>query len=102
MADNAKDVAVKAVQQDQKRQEKITDQWKKFASTFGREAYEDLMQYAEQQREMYRQYAEEREMPHPNGNGKIPIDNETVAALLQNSRGVNIMRTYITTRVNSQ
>lgn len=84
-------------------QTRITQQWQAFATTTGREAYEDLMKYIDGQRDMFRQYAEERQMPHPNPHtpgAKLPLDNETVAALLQNSRGLNIVRTYISNRVN--
>lgn len=85
-----------------KRQARIARQWKAFAATTGKDAYEDLIQYIDDMREMYRKYAEDRAMPHPNPQMKgqvIPIENETVAALLQNSRGLNIVRTYLTTRV---
>ena len=79
-------------------QEKIVKAWQAFSTT---EAYEDLMKYIDMQREMYRQYAEERAMPHPMGDGVVPLTNEDVAALLQNSRGLNIVRTYIELRSNS-
>lgn len=82
-------------------QNKITKEWQNFAATHGKAAFEDLMAYIDGQREMFRKYAEERAMPHPNGEGQVPLDNETVAALLQNSRGLNIVRTYITNRVNA-
>lgn len=84
-------------------QTKISKQWQAFANTTGREAYEDLMKYIDGQREMFRKYAEDRAMPHPNVNMNtvVPIDNETIAALLQNSRGLNIVRTYISNRVNT-
>lgn len=78
-------------------QNKILEEWKAFSNT---QAYKDLLEYLNSQREMYRQYAEERVMPHPMGEGSVPIDNETVAALLQNSRGLNIVKTYIELRVN--
>ena len=101
MADEKK---AKARKEGQALQAKITQQWAAFANVTGREAYEDLMKYIDGQREMFRKYAEERAMPHPNphAEGKmVPLDNETVAALLQNSRGLNIVRTYIVNRVNT-
>ena len=88
--------------EEMKRQKRITQQWKSFATTYGKEAYEDLMEYAEMQREMYRKYGEELTMPNPLGDGIVPIDVNMAAILLQNSRGINIMRTYIHSRVNAE
>lgn len=87
----------KARDEASKKQALIRKQWQQFASTTGREAFADLMLYMEGQREMLRKYAEERAMPHPNPNTPevMPLDNETVSALLQNSRGLNIVKTYI-------
>lgn len=100
MADQDK---AKARSEAQELQAKITQQWRSFSNTHGREAYADLLQYIDGQREMFRKYAEERAMPHPNPSvgGVIPLDSETVSALLQNSRGLNIVRTYIVNRVNA-
>lgn len=81
-----------------KNQAKMVQQWKVFSK---QEAYQDLIEYVESQREMFRQYAEDRAMPHPLGEGIVYLDNETVAALLQNSRGLNIVKTYIELRVNA-
>lgn len=81
-------------------QNKIRSQWVNFATKTGREAYKDLLEYCDAQRELYRQYAEERQMPGPDGKMYF-IDSETAAALLQNSRGVNIVRTYIKSRVDA-
>lgn len=92
--------ATQARQEHKKLQERIVGQWKDFSRT---DAFQDLMQYIDQQREMYRKYAEERSMPHPNPEmGQVAIDNETVAALLQNSRGLNIVKTYLMSRVDNQ
>lgn len=102
MEDNKQTEATKLREAAQKKQTKINEQWAKFAKTLGREAYEDLIGYIDGQRDMFRKYAEERQMPHPNPQqGMVPLDNETVAALLQNSRGLNIVRTYIVNRVNT-
>lgn len=85
------------------RQRKVVQQWQAFANTHGREAYNDLIMYIDDLREMYRQYAENRSMPHPSDPTKsIPLDNETVASLLQNSRGLSIVKTYLTSRVDAQ
>lgn len=100
MADDKK---AKARSEASRLQAKVTSQWATFANVTGKEAYADLMQYIESQREMFRKYAEEQAMPHPNVNvgGVVPLDNDTVAALLQNSRGLNIVKTYIVNRVNT-
>lgn len=84
------------------KQKRIIKQWREFANGYGRDAFQDLLDYSDDLRKMYIQYAEERTMPHPNGSGSVPIDSETVNSLLQNSRGVNIMRTYILSRVNAE
>lgn len=87
----------------QELQAKVTKQWQNFANTTGREAYRDLLAYIDDQREMFRKYAEDRQMPHPNGDGTyITLDNEATASLLQNSRGLNIVRTYLLARVEPQ
>lgn len=83
------------------KQQRITKQWQLFAAQYP-EAYNDLMSYIDSQRELYRKYAEERAMPHPNPlEGVVPIDNETISALLQNSRGMSIIQTYIRNRVDT-
>lgn len=84
-------------------QRKIIKAWQSFSQTL---AYHDLISYINDTREMYRKYAEERAMPHPDPEQSekgaiIPIDNEMVAALLQNSRGLNNIKTYIEGRVNT-
>lgn len=94
----------KARSEHAKRQEQITKQWQAFATHNGKQAYEDLMQYIDDQREMFRKYAENQAMPHPNpqkAGEMVPIDNDMVAALLQNSRGLSIVKTYIASRVDS-
>ncbi len=99
----AKTDAEKARQEYQNRYEAIAGQWNAFATGPGKEAYEDLMRYIDSQREMYRKYAEERVMPSPNPTeGVVSIDNEMVSALLQNSRGLSIVKTYLESRVDTQ
>lgn len=100
MADAEK---AKARSEYQKLNDRITSQWATFATSTGKAAYEDLLKYCDDQRAMLIKYAEERQMPHPNPSvgGMVPIDSETCAALLQNSRGINIVRTYIANRVNT-
>lgn len=85
------------------KQRKVVQQWQAFATVHGREAFDDLITYIDDMREMYRGYAENRAMPHPSKPDEyVPIDNETVAALLQNSRGLSIVKTYLTSRVDVQ
>lgn len=93
--------AEKARELEAKKQARITKQWRNFATGVGRDAYKDLMQYIDDMSAMYVKYAEDRAMPHPNGSGVVPIDNETIGALLQNKRGMSIIQTYIRNRVES-
>lgn len=88
------------------RQRKVTKQWQTFANGTGKIAYQDLMAFIDDTREMYRKYAEERAMPHPDpqkamAGAVVAIDNDTVAALLQNSRGLSIVQTYIRNRIDT-
>lgn len=89
----------------QRRQDQITKAWQAFAMGPGKLAIQDLFEYVENQREMYRKYAENRAMPSPDRSTETPalvaIDNETIAALLQNSRGMYIVKTYIANRIHS-
>lgn len=77
------------------KQRQIVSEWGAFSHT---EAYKDLMDYCELQREMLLSYAEEMAMPHPSGKGVVPINGEMSTFLLQNRRGINIVRTYIRLR----
>jgi hypothetical protein len=97
----AKDTAKKASDDFQKKQKRLNKQWQDFATGYGKEAYEDFLRYADDQRDMFRKYAEEMTMPHPTKPGEhLTLDANMIAVLLQTSRGVNIMRTYIANRVN--
>lgn len=89
-----------AKQTESEKQASIVNQWQSFSNTL---AYQDLMDYIDGMREMYREYAEERTMPSPDPKSTTPIylDNETTASLLQNSRGLNIVKTYIEARVEA-
>ena len=88
------------VQTEAEKQASIVNQWQAFSHQL---AYQDLIEYIDSMREMYREYAEERAMPHPDPNKgeTVFLDNETTASLLQNSRGLNIVKTYIESRVDS-
>lgn len=92
--------AEKAREEFSRTQKAIAAQWQNFATTVGKDAYEDLMNYIDSQREMYRKYGEEMVMPSPTGQGMVPIDLQTAAILLQNSRGLSIVKTYIQSRVD--
>lgn len=95
---NHSSTATEARDEFQKKQARIVKQWKAFSRT---EAYQDLMEYIDAQRAMLLKYAEERQMPHPKaGEGLMPLDNETVVACLQNSRGLNIVKVYIEGRTS--
>jgi hypothetical protein len=84
-----------------KLQTKIKKQWHNFATSTGREAYEDLMQYIDSQREMLIHFAEELEMPSPDGKGMATIPQETAATFLQTTRGLRIVKTYIQNRIDA-
>lgn len=96
-----KDKAKKANKDALDKQTRINQQWKRFATTYGKEAWDDYIAYADDQRAMFMKYAEEMQMPHPSGREMMPIDKDMIAILLQTSRGVNIMRSYITNRVKA-
>jgi hypothetical protein len=79
-------------------QDKIVKQWKAFSNT---EAFEDLIQYIDSQREMFRQYSEDMSIPHPKKSDEvISLDSQAIANLLQTSRGLRIVKTYIQSRVD--
>lgn len=92
---------IQADKEASKKQKAITKQWQLFATISGRDAYKDLMEYIDLQRELYRQYAEDMQMPSPTGKGMVHIDKDTAAILLQNSRGLRIIQTYIRNRVDT-
>lgn len=75
-------------------QSKVIKGWKAISSQYPL-VMEDLFAYIDQQRELYRQYGEERSV-----NG-APIDDHTVSALLQNGRGMRIVKTYIQSRIDA-
>ena len=77
-----------------KKEQVLRNQWIEFAKT---DAYKDLMAYMQMQGDMLLQYAEELQMPNPNPTigGKVAISGEIANLLLQNRRGINIVKTYI-------
>lgn len=82
----------------QDEQKKISAQWKGIASTYPH-AYEDLLKYLDNLKEMYHKYGEERSMPGPDGK-QYSIDNDTIASLLQGARVCGMVKTYIVNRVD--
>lgn len=77
-----------------KRRQKIVEQWKAIAKTYPA-AIDDLFKYADGQREMVRRWGEERAIY------EAPIDNDTIASLLQQGRGCNMIVSYIKSMIDS-
>ena len=83
-------------QEDARKAERIAAQWTAFATKYGKEAFEEFMDYMRFNREMLISYAEERVMPSPVGEGEqVIINAETSSSLLQNARGIGIVKTYV-------
>jgi len=81
------------------RERAIARQWLNFSKT---DAYADLMQYGHSTSDMLTTYAKERVMPSPVKEGEqIVIDGETASSLLQNSRGCDIILSYVEQYVDS-
>jgi hypothetical protein len=81
------------------REAKIAREWLSFSQT---EAYKDLMQYGHSTSDMLTTYAKERVMPSPVKDGvEVVIDGETASSLLQNSRGCDIILSYVEQYVDS-
>ena len=77
------------------KQRQIVNDWTAFSKTAG---YKDIMEYIDRHRTNLISFAEERAMPSPDGKGMVSLNNETASSLLQNARGMNIVRTYIRLR----
>lgn len=83
----------KIAEENAKREKAIARQWLAFSKT---EAYADLMQYGHSTSDMLTTYAKERVMPSPVEEGaQVVIDGETASSLLQNSRGCDIILSYV-------
>lgn len=81
------------------RERAIAKEWLAFSKT---SAYQDLMDYGHTTSEMLTSYAKERVMPSPIEDGaQVIIDGETSISLLQNSRGCDIILSYIEEYVSS-
>lgn len=89
---NTKKLAAKA-KANNERESTIAREWLSFSQTT---AYKDLMQYGHSTSDMLTTYAKERVMPSPVEDGaQVVIDTETASSLLQNSRGCDIILSYI-------
>ena len=81
------------------REKAISREWLTFSQT---EAYRDLMEYGHSTSDMLTTYAKERVMPSPVKDGaEVVIDGETASSLLQNSRGCDIILSYVEQYVDS-
>ena len=77
---------------------RIHNDWVAFSKTA---AYKDLQEYMGSNHDLLVGYAKERVMPSPVGKGEqLIIDGETSSSLLQNARGIDIVRTYVEEHVN--
>lgn len=85
---------LKARQESQERQRLITEDWKKIATQYPH-VLEDYLQYVQGLASIYRHWAEEQEM------AGAPIDDHKVSQLLQQARTCDTVRTYITSRIDS-
>ena len=104
MAENLKpkDLSKRAKEeaQEAKRQKRIRNEWREFSKTL---AYEDLLDYMKNNDEMLVAYAKERVMPSPISNGEqVILTTESASSLLQNARGIDIVKTYVEEYVNSE
>ncbi len=89
-----RDEIAKARQEGKLFQQKITDGWKAIAAEYP-EVIDDLNQYVDGVTYFYRRCAEEQEM-----HG-LPLDDHRISSLLQQARACDIVRTYITSRIDS-
>jgi hypothetical protein len=92
---------VKLDQQKEERtklQRRIANDWKTFSKTA---AYKDLQEYMESNMAMLLEYSQDMVMPSPVGKGEeIIIPIEKAHSLLQNRRGLAIVKTYVDGYVN--
>lgn len=89
-----KKIDKKQKEEETARQKTINSEWEMFSKTH---AYKDLIDYMESQKAMLLNYAENLQMPGPDGK-MVMIDGPISNLLLQNRRGVNIVSTYIKLR----
>lgn len=81
------------------REKTIAREWLSFSQTT---AYKDLMDYGHSTSDMLTTYSKERVMPSPIDDGaQVVIDGETASSLLQNSRGCDIILSYVEQYVDS-
>lgn len=77
-----------------KRQAQISKQWKAIAAQYP-QVIDDLNSYVDDLRKQYVKWAEEQAIYD------TPIDDHRIAGLLQQSRGCDIVRSYIMNRIDS-
>lgn len=81
-----------------KLQKRIANDWNAFSKTA---AYKDLQEYMSSNMEMFLDYSQEMVMPSPVAKGEeIIIPIEKAHSLLQNRRGVAIVKSYVDGYVN--
>ncbi len=97
----AKDITAKeaAGKVNAEREKMIAKQWLSFSK---QAAGKDLLQYGHDTSDMLTDYAKEKVMPSPVGQGEeITIDTETASSLLQNARGCDIILSYVEQYIDS-
>lgn len=83
------------------RLELVTAQWRKFAHEYGKEAYQELMDYIEMQDYFAILAAKGPISTFSEEDGQqVKFDRENAAALLQRSVGYDIVKTYVEGYVN--
>lgn len=76
-----------------KRSKLVANQWLAFSKTT---AYKEFILFMESNQETLLYYAEEGVVPNPSGNGTdIPISGEKSNMLLQNRRGIGIVKAHV-------
>lgn len=94
-----KEKLAKIAKANAERERAIGKQWLAFSKT---EAYEDLLQYGHSTSDMLTTYAKEMVMPSPVKEGEeITLTVEKAHSLLQNSRGCDIILSYVEQYVDS-
>lgn len=74
-------------------QQAITKGWQEIAAQYPL-LIEDFIQYTSSTAALYRQWAEDQEM-----HG-VPLDDHKIASFLQQARVCDMVRTYITSRID--
>lgn len=81
-------------------QKRIANQWVEFSKT---DAFKEFSDYMSMNQDMLLEYAQEMVMPSPVEDGKqVILSVEKSNSLLQNRRGIGIVKTYVESYINSQ